>query len=41
MNIIEMLNIDAALVTELHTTVKETRLNCAFVLSESFVLEST
>ena len=43
MNIIEMWNIDAALVIELHDdiTVKETGLNCAFVLNESFVLQDT
>ncbi len=38
-NVIEMWIIDAALVIELHddTTVKETGINCAFVLSESLL----
>ncbi len=41
MNIIDMGNIDSAFVIELHDDIKETGLNCAFVLSESFVLQGT
>ena len=43
MNIIDMWISDTTLVIELHDdiTVKETGLNCAFVLSESFVLQGT